>query len=70
MIYRKCEYPKCSLCIHANFIDGSRNIECKFSGKIPGDYVCKRFEYDIFKRTVKPKAKLKIGKFTKENFEI
>ena len=70
MIYRKCENPKCNLCKHAEFIDGSRNIKCEFGGKKPNDYVCKRFEYDVFKRVIKPKEKLKTGNYTKENFEI
>jgi hypothetical protein len=70
MIYRTIENPKCFLCKHATCDESSRNITCAFKGTVPMDYVCKKFDYDIFKREIKPQAKIKSIKFCKSDFEI
>ena len=69
MIYRKNIEPKCRLCKNGEILSGN-NIKCKLKGIVPGDYACKKFDYDIFKREIKPKPKLKTEKFSKSDFEI
>ncbi|MBQ7901607.1 MAG: hypothetical protein IJ365_06565 [Clostridia bacterium] len=70
MIYRKNDNPKCHLCKNATYIKGTRNIQCSIHGTRPMDYVCKKYDYDIFKREIKPKTQLRTFKFRKEDFEI
>ncbi len=68
MIYRKTIEPRCSLCKNASFIENSRNVNCSIYGQRPVDFVCKKYDYDIFKREIKQKPKMKV--FKKENFEL
>lgn len=70
MIYRKIDKPRCRLCKNASPINGTTNILCSIYGARPADYVCRKFDYDIFKRKIKPKPKLNAFKFRKEDFEI
>ncbi len=68
MIYRKTIEPRCSLCKNASFIQNSLNINCKIYGQRPNDFVCKKYDYDIFKRQIKPKPKMKI--FKSKDFDL
>lgn len=68
MIYRKTIEPKCILCKNAELIENSLNVNCKIYGTRPADFACKKYDYDIFKREIKQKAKLKVYK--KEDFDI
>ena len=70
MIYRKTDNPRCRTCKNSSPMDGTVNINCKLYGTRPADFVCKKYDYDIFKRQIKPKPKLKTLKFSKEDFEI
>ena len=68
MIYRKTIEPKCRLCKNAVLIENSRNVNCSIYGQRPVDFVCKKYDYDIFKREINPKPKMKA--FKKEAFEL
>lgn len=68
MIYRKSTQPRCGLCKHATITDNSLNVICDIKGKVPSDFACKKYSYDIFKREIKSKSKIK--SFKKEDFEI
>lgn len=70
MIYQEVENPKCNLCVHADTNKTSGNILCDIKGTVPADYVCKKFKYDIFKKTVKQKKKLIDKNFCKEDFSV
>ena len=68
MIYRKTIEPKCRLCKHATLLENSGNIMCDIHGSRPKDFACKKYSYDIFKREIKPKPKMK--QFKPSDFEI
>ncbi len=70
MIYSKIENPKCNICIHADQNKTSGNVLCDIKGTVPADFVCKKFKYDIFKKTVKPKKKLDTSGFTPDDFSV
>ncbi len=68
MIYRKSIEPRCRLCAHATLTENSLNVMCDIKGKMPCDFACKKYKYDIFKREIKPKPKMK--KYKAEDFVI
>lgn len=68
MIYRNTIEPKCYLCKHATLTDNSGNVNCDLYGSRPKDFACKKYDYDIFKREIKPKPKMK--QFKMEDFEL
>ncbi len=70
MIYQEIENPKCNLCVHADENKVSGNILCDIKGTVPADFVCKKFKYDIFKKTIKPKKKLVSASYTAEDFSV
>ena len=70
MIYSKTENPRCTLCVHADENKTSGNILCDIKGTVPADFVCKKFKYDIFKKTVKPKKKFVKPEFKPEDFSV
>ena len=70
MIYSKIENPKCYICTNAKTNSASGNVTCRFKGTVPEDFCCRKFKYDIFKKSVKPHKKLKLNKFDKDNFII
>lgn len=69
MIYSETENPKCCMCVYAEK-SVSGNAECSFKGTVPEDFCCKKFKYDIFKKTIKPKKVLRKNKFSEEDFMI
>ncbi len=70
MIYSKVENPKCSLCVYADKNKTSGNVLCDIKGTVPADFVCKKFKYDIFKKTVKPKKAIGTKKFCADDFSV
>ncbi len=70
MIYSEIENPKCNLCVHADENKTSGNILCDIKGTVPADFVCKKFKYDIFKKSVKPKKKLASATYNAEDFSV
>jgi hypothetical protein len=70
VIYSKPENPRCNLCVYADQNKTSGNILCEIKGTVPADFVCKKFKYDIFKKTVKPRKKLDKSRFTAEDFSL
>ncbi len=68
MIYRKTIEPHCRLCRHATLTENSLNVICEIKGKMPSDFVCRKYSYDIFKREIKPKPKNK--QYKAEDFKI
>ena len=70
LIYSKLENPRCNLCVYADQNKTSGNILCELKGTVPADFVCKKFKYDIFKKTVKPRKKLEKSRFTSEDFSV
>lgn len=69
MIYSETENPKCCMCVYAEKVV-SGNAECSFKGIVPEDFCCKKFKYDIFKKTIKPKKVLRKHNFSEEDFMI
>jgi hypothetical protein len=70
MIYSKVENPKCFLCTHADKNSKSGNLLCDIRGTVPADFVCKKFKYDIFKKTIKPVKKLGTKVFSPDDFSV
>jgi len=70
VLYSKIENPGCYICANAEKSNVSGNMSCKIKGTVPEDFCCKKFKYDIFKKTVKPHKKLKLNKFTEKDFSI
>ncbi len=68
MIYSKQDNPKCTLCIYATIDKPSGNVNCELKGTVPSDFLCKKFKYDIFKKTIRPKKRLSKNNFSKEDF--
>lgn len=69
MIYKKQDYECCRICANCT-PDGNGNVNCKYTGTVPADYHCKKFEYDIFKRQIIPKIKKKKPVFSQKDFTI
>ena len=70
MIYSKVENPKCHLCIHADKNNKSGNLLCEIRGTVPADFACKKFKYDIFKKTLKPKRNADKKSYSPDDFII
>lgn len=70
MIYSKPDNPKCNLCVYAQKIENSTNMQCEIKGTVPSDFCCRKFKYDIFKKKIKPKKTLKENSYTEEDFLI
>lgn len=60
----------CGLCIFASEIDGEREkMQCSKKRKsVNFDYHCRKFQYDIFKKQVRRKKKLKT--YNPSDFEL
>lgn len=71
MIYSEDINKVCGLCVHAQKLEGDDEMFCtlfkKNTATTQGD--CKKFKYDIFKKTVRRKRRLKT-EFTAEDFEL
>ncbi len=70
MIYSKQDNPKCTLCAFAEVDKDSGNVNCEHKGTVPSDFLCRKFKYDIFKKTIRPKKRLSKGGFSKEDFSL
>jgi hypothetical protein len=70
MIYSKQDNPKCTLCIYATIDKTSANVSCELKGTVPSDFLCRKFKYDIFKKTIRTKKRLSNGSFSKEDFAL
>jgi len=70
MIYSKPDNPKCTLCVFAEIDPSSGNVKCELKGSVPGDFCCKKFKYDIFKKTIRPKKRFSGGNFSKDDFVL
>lgn len=72
MIYSEDISKICALCVNAQILQDNENeIYCEKRKKnmlIHNDG-CKKFEYDIFKKTVRPKRRLKTD-FSPEDFSL
>ena len=69
MIYSKTENPKCCICTNAQK-SSAGNVSCALRGTVPEDFCCKKFKYDIFKKTVRPKRTLHKDKFSEKDFSL
>ena len=72
MIYSEDINKICALCIHAQKSDDNEDeVYCtlhkKNTAATKGD--CKKFRYDIFKKPIRRKRRLKTG-FSAEDFEL
>ena len=72
MIYSEDINRVCALCVHAQKCEDNEDemyctIYKKNTAATNGD--CKKFKYDIFKKTVRRKRRLKT-EFTAEDFEL
>lgn len=68
MIYSKVDNPKCRICVYAEKINDSGNAKCTIKGVVPEDYCCKKFKYDIFKKTIRPQKSIDKNRYKKEDF--
>lgn len=70
MIYSKVENPKCCICANADDDCTQGNVICHFKGTVPEDFCCRKFKYDIFKKTVRPHKNIIKNKFTEKDFVV
>lgn len=72
MIYSEDINKICALCVHAEAVDGKENtMFCRlrkkeFDASSPD---CGKFEYDIFKKTVRRKKRLKTN-YNADDFKL
>lgn len=60
--------PACAYCLHGHKSEYSDEIFCEKRGVTRPNESCRRFRYDVLKRT--PRKTAPCGEFTAEDFEL
>ena len=61
--------PMCCVCIYSKPIAGTDDYMCNWHGAVPERYKCRKFKYDIRKKTLRRK-KMNASEFSPEDFSI
>ena len=51
--------PACAKCEHATPLEGLDGVVCKYKGVVSESNVCRKFSYDLLKRSPAPAPRLK-----------
>lgn len=60
--------PKCEYCEHGRLSPDGETVLCPKKGVVARDFSCRRFRYDIMKRT--PRKPPKPRSFSEEDFKL
>ena len=61
--------PRCAYCAKGTVIN-DREVACARKGVVAGEYHCRRFQYDPFKRVPPRPVKLETSRLKEEDFAI
>lgn len=67
-LYGKGITPACVYCKNGEKSEDGTLIFCMKKGILPPDYSCRKFKYDPLERI--PKEPLRLGEYSKEEFEL
>ena len=71
MDYKNLSYPHCcKYCKYSISPAVSRESFCRFKNIVPGNFVCKKYDFDPFKYKVRRIRTLKADRFNPEDFKI
>ena len=71
MIYKGVDNPRCVFCVNSKKCDEDEMVFCAKKNKnVKEDFVCRKYEYDIFKREIKRKKKPDFSRFSEEEFRL
>ena len=69
VLFRKDMEHRCVYCPKGTVIN-DREVVCARKGVVAGEYHCRRFQYDPFKRVPPRPVKLKTSQLKEEDFAI
>ena len=64
------QIPMCCNCKRARPVPLSNDVLCQLSGVVAEDYLCKKYEYNIFLKRPKRKRGLNVDDYSEEDFAI
>ncbi|MEG1551409.1 MAG: hypothetical protein RR355_03990, partial [Oscillospiraceae bacterium] len=68
LLNKKDISPKCEYCMNARKSPDGNTMLCTKKGIVDNDYCCKKFKYDVLKRT--PRKPPKLSEFSKDDFSL
>lgn len=60
-LFNKDISPQCSICKHGKNTPDGKEVICHRKGVIAADYVCKKYVYDVLKRSPRRKNEEEIS---------
>ncbi len=67
-LYNKEISPQCEYCIYGRLSPDGETVLCPKKGIVTRDFHCRKYKYDIMKRT--PKKAPRLTQFDEEDFSL